>query len=239
MEVDNSYPFPPPSMPMAMPDGTPTRMWYELLLRLFDRTGGAVPPSDVSDLIDKIVAIQAQADFQSVQMSDPAVQDLQRSMQELIAQIPPAPNLSEILLRLDAMERGARDSGEPQATSRRAEEIEGMLAEMRPAQTVLEQWNAPTLQNSWVNFGGSLNPAGYWKDPHNVVHLRGVLMSGTVNATMFLLPVGYRPANEELFSVVSNNAFGRLDVRAAGDVVLVTGSNSFASLDGITFRAAT
>ncbi len=101
-----------------------------------------------------------------------------------------------------------------------------------------ETFIAPTLLNSWVAFGGTGNPPGYFKDAHGVVHLRGLVKSGTVGAAIFTLPAGYRPANQELFACVSNDAFGRLDVTSAGNVTLAVGSNVFASLDGVIFRAA-
>ncbi|MCP1173795.1 hypothetical protein [Ralstonia chuxiongensis] len=241
MATNDSANFPGPSVPIDQ-DGKVllSQPWVQFLVSLLVRTGGnGVPSSDIAALLAQVQAAQAQVDYQSVQMQDPSLQDIRAAIQEILSQIPSSPNLGDYDRRLDALESVIQQSVELNSILKKIEEIESLLPEIRPTQSVLEQWNAPTLQNSWVNFGGSLNPAGYWKDPHNVVHLRGVVMSGTVNATIFLLPVGYRPANEELFSVVSNNAFGRLDVRAAGDVVLVTGSNSFASLDGITFRAAT
>ena len=57
-----------------------------------------------------------------------------------------------------------------------------------------EQWQDATLENSWANYGASNEPASYYKDPFNVVHLRGHVDSGTLNATIFTLPAGYRPS---------------------------------------------
>lgn len=106
--------------------------------------------------------------------------------------------------------------------------------------TILQEaWVAPTLLNSWVNYGGGYNSAGYFKDSHDVVHLRGMIKDGTATSgtTLFTLPVGYRPTARELFNVQSNGALGRIDVLSTGSVQILTGSNVWISLDGISFKA--
>ena len=106
----------------------------------------------------------------------------------------------------------------------------------------VQDWQTPTLLNSWVAFGSSNNVAGYWLDPMGVVHLRGVLKSGTVSTgstgTIFTLPAGCRPQKEEIFAVASNGLFGVCRVLADGSVKAYSGSNTYFSLDGITFRIA-
>lgn len=107
-----------------------------------------------------------------------------------------------------------------------------------------ESWQTPTLLNSWQNWGTLFNDAGYWKDSYGVVHLRGVVRNGTMAANLFVLPVGYRPANRELFVAYSATqssftpTLGRVDVLANGEVYMSSGGNGFFSLDGLTFRAA-
>ncbi|MEO8687856.1 MAG: hypothetical protein ABI611_06520 [Solirubrobacteraceae bacterium] len=102
----------------------------------------------------------------------------------------------------------------------------------------------PAFENGWENFGPNLyDTAAFYKDPLGVVHLKGSV-SGGVIGSVFTLPVGYRPAKSQFFAVPANNAFGDVLVRGlsegaqAGKVQLNTGDTSFASLDGITFRAA-
>lgn len=95
----------------------------------------------------------------------------------------------------------------------------------------------PSFTNSWVNWGAPYNPAGFWKDPLGFVHLIGMVKSGTVNTTIFTLPAGSRPIFDMVCPIVSNGAFGRLDVKADGTIVLVSGSNVYASLENITFKA--
>jgi len=103
-----------------------------------------------------------------------------------------------------------------------------------------DAYTAPTLLNSWANFGSGYNTAGYAKDPGGVVRLRGLISGGTATAgtVLFTLPVGYRPAARELFVVLSNNAIGRVDIETNGNVTIQIGSNVYLQLDGLTFRAA-
>jgi len=104
-------------------------------------------------------------------------------------------------------------------------------------------WTAPTLLNGWVNYSATFNPAGYFRDKTGIVHLRGLVRSGTVTAgtAIFTLPAGYRPARLEIFSNVAYTTiyvYGRCDVNTAGNVNFYAGGNAFFSLDGITFRAS-
>jgi hypothetical protein len=122
----------------------------------------------------------------------------------------------------------------------RVDDLESQVDALRPPLSwpSTEQFSAPTLLNSWVNLGAPYNPAGYYKDPFGRVHLRGMIKSGTVGLTVFTLPVGYRPANSELIATASNGAFGILIIDNAGNATINAGTNSYFSLDNITFRAA-
>lgn len=102
----------------------------------------------------------------------------------------------------------------------------------------LESVTAPTLLNSWVDYGGALLVSGYYKDAFGIVHLQGTIKSGTIGLSAFTLPAGYRPSAGLNFSVDSNGAFGELAVLANGNVVPSVGSNAYVALDGITFRVA-
>ncbi len=94
-----------------------------------------------------------------------------------------------------------------------------------------------TYTNSWVDFGSSNHPVGYYRDMLGFVHLRGLAKSGTVNTAMFTLPAGYQPTKELRFVVISNGALGYLTISNAGVVTLVTGNNTYVSLEGIIFQA--
>lgn len=96
--------------------------------------------------------------------------------------------------------------------------------------------------NSWVAFdsaGGTEVPS-YWIDPFGHVHLDGVGKNGTINTgptgSMFTLPAGFRPRAIMNFPVASNNAYGTCIVNPNGTVIAATGSNTYFSLSGITFR---
>lgn len=104
-----------------------------------------------------------------------------------------------------------------------------------------EDRQTPTLLNSWVNYGTAYESACYWKDKCNVVHLAGLIKSGTTTAetVIFTLPEGYRPRTSEKFFAVSVNAICVIDVYATGNVAIKTGANSgWLSLSGISFRAS-
>lgn len=98
-----------------------------------------------------------------------------------------------------------------------------------------EKYKAVTFTNSWVNYAAGFATATYIKDKNGFVHLKGTVKSGTVSTSMFNLPVGYRPLEQLIFTIVNNGAFGRVDVLANGDVVLQGGSNLFVALDNIVF----
>lgn len=97
----------------------------------------------------------------------------------------------------------------------------------------------PGFENAWVNYGPATAPAGYWKDALGVVHLQGLIKSGTVGSAAFTLSPGFRPDFQHVFSSVSNGVIGRVDVFADGTVVpVLPSSNVWVTLDGISFRPA-
>ena len=97
--------------------------------------------------------------------------------------------------------------------------------------TFAPSWIAPTLVNSWTNFNLGLYEVKYCKDFFGWVHLRGGLKNGSsLNATMFTLPSGYRPAQKMIFSVGGHNgAAVNIHVDSNGEVA-VDGSNGFTNL---------
>ena len=102
-----------------------------------------------------------------------------------------------------------------------------------------EDWTAPSLINSWVNEGGSMETAGYFKDSLGIVHIKGSIKTGTLATVAFVLPAGYRPAAKQRFGGASaTGVVTRIDVDSSGNVTPVYGNNAGLSLDEITFRAA-
>jgi hypothetical protein len=106
-----------------------------------------------------------------------------------------------------------------------------------PAGLVQETWTAMAggYANSWTDFGGGVMAGGYMKDSQGFVHLRGTIKSGSIAATAFTLPAGYRPSAQINFAVFSNGAFGQLQISSAGAITPQVGSNVSFGLDGISF----
>jgi len=105
---------------------------------------------------------------------------------------------------------------------------------------------APTLLNSWVNFGGSRFNAGYCKDGENWVNLRGTVKKTAPAAVeaIFKLPDGFRPTARCQFSVKcgtgsTTGLVGFVFVDSDGNVYYNGGTSTdeFA-LDNIRFRAS-
>lgn len=97
---------------------------------------------------------------------------------------------------------------------------------------------APTLLNSWVNYGGSWQTAGFYKDSFGVVNLTGLIKDGTAGSIIFVLPVGSRPVADLYFPVTAAGTYGTIYIDSSGNVRHGTGSNQYLSLDGVSFRAA-
>lgn len=129
----------------------------------------------------------------------------------------------------------------------KSSEINANFAELKEKTDLVDggadsDYITPTFNNSWVNYSSTYNSTGYFKDNDGVVHLKGLVKNGTVgtNAStcnIFILPVGYRPSAITILAVVSNNAIGQARVWDTGEVVAYAGSNSWFSLDGISFKA--
>jgi hypothetical protein len=98
-------------------------------------------------------------------------------------------------------------------------------------------WLTPSYTNSWVNFGSGFATGGYMKDRLGFVHLNGLISTGTIGTAAFTLPVGYRPALTQDLGTISNNATGVVQVTNTGVVTPSTGSSTWVSLCGLTYRA--
>jgi hypothetical protein len=102
-------------------------------------------------------------------------------------------------------------------------------------------WIAASFFVNWTNFGGDPT-VGYKTDALGWVCLKGGATKGTALATpdtIFILPVGFRPATTHRFAVVANGAFGYVAVTTAGQVQVVVGSATWTSLEGIRFDPLT
>lgn len=100
---------------------------------------------------------------------------------------------------------------------------------------------APTLLNSWVDSGSPNRAARYWRGAGSIVHIEGLIKSGTPSSTSvaFILPEGYRPpARLILATIASGPILGRVTITADGEVIIEVGSTTWTSISGITFLAA-
>ena len=108
----------------------------------------------------------------------------------------------------------------------------------------LDSWTAPTFINSWANYGGTLQTAGYYRDPMGRTFLRGLIkrtVAGGTGVPFFNLPLPHRPAKDSNFAVMADNKFARVEVQSGGDVYCSVADSAtpenFLSLDGISFDA--
>jgi hypothetical protein len=102
--------------------------------------------------------------------------------------------------------------------------------------------NQPAFENGWAVYspGSGYAEPSFWKDPAGVVHLEGMIAGGSATATMFTLPVGYRPAGTRRFLTLANGNVTSVQAFADGTVrqtATGTTSNAWVSLSGISFVA--
>lgn len=81
-------------------------------------------------------------------------------------------------------------------------------------------WTNLTLLNGWVNAGG-IHPVAQYRLLGDKVELRGRILNGTMNAAMFNLPVGFRPATITTLGTPSADGsgwhFGVIEVSQDGN----------------------
>lgn len=94
----------------------------------------------------------------------------------------------------------------------------------------------PQFQNGWQNFGSQYTPAAFYKDNFGIVHLEGLISSGSTNAIIFTLPSGYIPNAITHVSTLANHASANIVINPDGTVFHDGGSNVWFSLNSITFR---
>lgn len=94
----------------------------------------------------------------------------------------------------------------------------------------------PAFQSTWTNYDPSSYPScRFYKDAGEVVHLQGLLATGTNGAAVFQLPVGYRPSR--LLHVQHYTASGpQLLIIGSDGNVVPNGGATWWSLSAISFR---
>lgn len=96
----------------------------------------------------------------------------------------------------------------------------------------------PAFQNGWDNWGNDFSEAGFYKDLHGVVHLKGTVSGGTNDAAAFTLPEGYRPS-ENLFLPLAGGGpvAANLQIFTDGSVEpTCAGGACISGMDGLSFR---
>jgi len=106
---------------------------------------------------------------------------------------------------------------------------------------------APAFQNSWINFSSGSDGnhrAAFMRDAAGIVHLRGLIKTGTIGTAAFTLPIGFRPNVSPGFSLgyirfacVSNGLFGSCRLDANGLIVPEVGSSTWFDLAPVQFPA--
>lgn len=90
-------------------------------------------------------------------------------------------------------------------------------------------WTAPTLLNSWTNFGGVHATAGYMKDTTGAIWVKGLVTGGATGTVVFTLPAGYRPTGYLFFIVWSNVNPAYLTIDSSGNITAnYSGAGGFA-----------
>ena len=122
-------------------------------------------------------------------------------------------------------------------SSDQTQRIEKLQGESELTRYVGQKDN-PAFQNSWVNFGGTREDAGFYKDKFNRVWLSGSIKNGTVPATIVTLPAGYRPENLLNYSSIDGTGTpsARLTIDSTGQLAIQAGNNAEVGLDGISWR---
>jgi hypothetical protein len=100
--------------------------------------------------------------------------------------------------------------------------------------TVPTAWVAPTLLNSWANFGAPHQVAQYRKIG-DMVYCRGLIRLGTFGSAAFTLPAGFRPPASVIFTSADNATPGEVTVDVSGNVIPTATNNTYQSLNGIIF----
>ena len=97
----------------------------------------------------------------------------------------------------------------------------------------------PSLLNGWINYpSGGYETCNYYKDDNGIVHINGLVKSGTLAQPLFMLPDGYKPDKILIFNCYSSgDTIARIDVQGDGVVMIRTGNTSYISLSGISFKA--
>lgn len=109
-----------------------------------------------------------------------------------------------------------------------------------PASYVIDPWHQVTaFSNGYGDYGAGYGPVSYRRMPDGTVRLKGLMIVGTLNATGFTLPVGYRPSRASTCIVQAGRdtyTLVRLNINSDG-TVNSSHAAAWVSLDSISFIA--
>ena len=99
---------------------------------------------------------------------------------------------------------------------------------------VVAEAGQPGFENGWKNVGEGFAHASFYLDPIGRVHMKGNVSGGTLEKSVFTLPVGYRPPEQLVFVVATGTvSSAEVEVLSNGEVLA---SGPKVALDGISFR---
>lgn len=98
-------------------------------------------------------------------------------------------------------------------------------------------WTAPTLDGSWVDYGGSWQVAQYRK-VGDEVQLRGLIKSGNLGSAIFTLPSDFCPPADILIGTAAEASHALLSVTSSGVVTPLEGSTNWFSLTKCSFSTS-
>lgn len=101
---------------------------------------------------------------------------------------------------------------------------------------------APIFVNSWLNYPGTYPDVGFRRDSDGFVHVKGLAYAPNpmVAGMMFVLPVGFRPADYIVgHAFVADVSVGRIDIHPDDGQVYVSSiySNTYWDLSPLNWQA--
>lgn len=107
-----------------------------------------------------------------------------------------------------------------------------------PLSFQIQDWQDVVLENSWENVGSPYHNAQYYKDPFDIVRLRGRIDTGSSATVAFTLPEGFRPVATEEHPLSDGTDTANAVIASNGQVTITdTSGTPSVSLDGLTFKA--
>ena len=90
---------------------------------------------------------------------------------------------------------------------------------------------------SFFNLTG-LDRVGYARDPFGVIHLQGSARRCTTSSTVFVLPPGFRPTNQQTHLALDESSLTQTWITITGTGFVSTGlpSDDILTLNGVSFR---